>query len=157
MSNRWTHSRLFWSGIAGLMLLLWVWFGNPGKVRHLALVTRSSVYLVGWGGGKVGAGIYQRGITESRIHPPFTFIPPEFETSDTAVDPDNPRQVLATDPGRWYLPLPTAEVIAPTWFLMAGYLCTWLGGTAVWQRRKLRLTMRTVRGNLPVLPSVPES
>lgn len=127
MIRPWYRSRLFWLGLPGLAMLLWLWlekserhfevramWGNRGwyvadssRLLEIGWDHRSSPYSP----SKVE--IYQRLRDEDRLFPPALWL----SAYGDKLEWDR----------KWFVAY---------WLLIVGYIPLWLCGVAGWQRRK---------------------
>lgn len=159
MTSRWYRSRLFWFGLPGLLLLLWLWLGHLGTVTRVQWATSGSrAWIMAWGGGSVGGCV-----STERVF----MMPPGFRSSFTRIR--GPVKIVMrhfAGVQHWSLPLaegnvskvfevehlhgkPAPALVLDLRLLAIIHTALWLGGLTAWQRRKHRLLHRT-----PELPAV---
>lgn len=134
----WYRSRLFFFGLAGLVMLLWLWFGFPSISPSVAFHTSKSTYGASYEDGSFYYGYYQYAHPENAdAVPPSGF---EFAMQDNRNDAYWLNQVDLFDPalvvsiGPW-----NGGVDLAIWVIVVLYTALWLSGLVCWQRRKRRL------------------
>ncbi|RYD22527.1 MAG: hypothetical protein EOP88_07700 [Verrucomicrobiaceae bacterium] len=121
MISRWYRSRLFWCGLAGLLLLAGAWYGRLSGSERFMWISATNYYQLS-------------------LHP--TRMDLESGRSDTFIgyfhfryeDVEHGVGVFAPAVARLH-----AGFSLGYWFLLLSYTAVWLGALVLWQRRKQRL------------------
>ena len=147
MIRPWYGSWLFWFGLPGLAMLLWLWLENP--LRHFEVramwrdrcwyaADSSRLLEIGWNArpsvySPLNFDVHQELRAVDRLFPPALWLSSYGDASDWD--------------RKWFIAY---------WLLILGYLPLWLGSVAWWQRRKHRLSAAGMTGRLPVEAQAPE-
>lgn len=133
MSPRWYLSRIFWFGLAGLLMLVVMWVTHQRSILIVGWTSGSGMewYGGGWGEGVVYAGYVDYG------HPDFagTSRTPGFDFSRVSPPVDRPSHLFSSAFGRRTFGTVTVHFIG-IWFITAIYTVTWYVGMVFWLRRK---------------------
>ena len=138
MHSSWYRSRLFWSGLPGLLLLVFMWFGYPKSFHEACWDTDHTRRSIGFGEGSVGfytqGNSHWRGIED--LSPG-----PGFHLDGYAVEPGEEAPLFGPafcsgSGGDSFRSHTTVEF--SLWFVVFIYLLLWLGTLIWWQRRKRR-------------------
>ena len=144
MIRPWYRSWLFWFGLPGLAMLLWLWLDTPA--RHfevkvmggnscLRVADSSRLLEIGWTrDSSLSSPLKVEGF--HLIRDQDRLFPPALWLSAYGGDHDQIR--------KWFVAY---------WLLILAYLPLWLGGVAWWQRRKKRLLKASTAGSASGLAS----
>ena len=132
MTSRWYQSRFFWFGLPGLLFVLWIWFAYLGMEASVSWGTRKAEYCLGCGDSSVGFVVNKHvlpytgleGSPEQGFYWRQDLIEPEYRNPIFA-------RALSFDTDR-------IGIFVGNWIIAVFYLTIWLGGLAIWQRRKRR-------------------
>ncbi len=134
MSTRWHHSRVFWLGLVGLIMLLIMWGTPPRTQLDLSISTASAMYSI----GKDPSSIVVRYLNYKSLGISGYVRPKTWEATRTKLGKEwVPREIFAP-------PFRKATHLAPVyaigiWFIVAVYVVLWYGIMVWWLRRKHRL------------------
>jgi hypothetical protein len=137
MTTRWYRSRMFWFGVPGFLLLLWMWVGHMGTVSRATLNTLKSEYRVSWGNGEVGFS-HVRSREWHSDNGMIYYLPDQDPGFRVIREPSNPAvmQILGED---FFRRRNSSGFVLDFWFILAAYTMYWLGALTFWQKRKQRL------------------
>ncbi len=135
MILRWYHSRLFWSGLVGAVVLGWSWPATREKSGEIGYAQGTLRACVGYDRGTVGISFMDHANNPFSIHPPrpgvsFRSLDMRggFIGSNEISRPWFPRMVRIHRSG--------VGVNIAIWLMLLIYLAVWIAGMVVWQRRK---------------------
>jgi hypothetical protein len=134
----WYRSRVFWFGLPGLVLLMFMWFGYPRSFHEAQWDTHHVRRSVGFGEGAVGFYVHTnshwRGIEDISRGPGFHLDGYEVESGEEApLFGPAFHSGSRVDSFRGY-----TTVEFSLWFIVLLYLVLWLGTLVWWQRRRYR-------------------
>lgn len=132
MTPRWYRSGLFWFGLPGFLYLLWNWGAYLRTPTSVSWGTQKAEYCLGWGDARIG----------------FVIINNEYRTNHSVEGPDigfiSYQDTLApADETRFFAPALDLDdfrigIHVGSWVAVSLYVVAWLGGVAIWQRRRHR-------------------
>lgn len=143
MIRPWYRSRVFWFGLPGFLLLIWVWGAYLRKPVSACWGTQYAQYCLGWGDGLFEYIAirykYSAVLTDGREQGFFLIDEPFYPEDETIVfaspfgvvqDSDGDSKVSGFSVGHWVI--------------VALYTLVWISGLAWWQRRKYLFQQRAV-------------
>ncbi len=135
MTARWYRSRLFWSGLTGLVMLVSSWFLFARTRATIGWLGTDSAYSAIKDSACIGLSYWN---LRHRILRGATGLKPGFHAGKSEGDPF-PFDEFFEPAFRYRDQGYQKEIRIGIWFIVAFYTATWLGGMIWWQRRKRRL------------------
>lgn len=132
MSSRWHRSRLFWLGLAGLVML-----------AAAGVSFRDKVSVAGWASARCSFGISAS--PDSIIFGYVNHRHPALAGSTSWKTGFHTYSVVASTPTLWVPAMrmdqegATIRIHLALWFILFSYSAVWFGGMVWWLRRKHRL------------------
>ncbi len=128
----WYSSRLFWFGLPGLLFLIWAWWAYLRTAHSISCGTEKAEYCLGWGDSDVAFVINRReSYTGLEGSPELGFY--------TRQEPLGPEDETILFKPALYLDSDRFGIFVGQWVVVVVYTVLWLGGVALWQRRKFRI------------------
>ena len=128
----WYRSRLFWFGLLGLLFLIWAWWAYLRTALSISWGTKKAEYCFGWGDSDVAFVVNRR-----EFHTGLEGSPElGFHTREEPLGPED--ETIIFKPA-FYLESDRFGIFVGQWVIAVLYTVLWLGGVALWQRRKFRM------------------